>query len=107
MKLRLRAAQVAPVLQRVVEAHGCTLVEGVLSHQLKQFVIDGNKCILNKVSPPAALPSDKQLVCCRKHLFVASINFVCHGCESRGKLELYVGLQLAVHHAGCWGAGDV
>ncbi|KAK9830632.1 hypothetical protein WJX81_007059 [Elliptochloris bilobata] len=44
-------AEVAPVLQRVVEAHGCSLVEGVLSHQLKQFVIDGNKCILSKVTP--------------------------------------------------------
>ena len=45
------AAQVAPVLQQVAEAHGCSLVEGVLSHQLKQYVIDGNKCILNKVAP--------------------------------------------------------
>jgi hypothetical protein len=29
------------------------LVEGVLSHQLKQFVIDGNKCVLNKPTPDA------------------------------------------------------
>ena len=41
--------QVAPILQQVVEAYGCSLVEGVLSHQLKQFVIDGNKCVLSKV----------------------------------------------------------
>ena len=46
------SVQVAPVLQQVVEAYGCSLVEGVLSHQLKQFVIDGNKCVLNKVSTP-------------------------------------------------------
>ena len=46
--------QVAPVLQQVVEAYGCSLVEGVLSHQLKQFVIDGNKCILSKVGTPSA-----------------------------------------------------
>lgn len=38
------------MLQQVVEAYGCSLVEGVLSHQLKQFVIDGNKCVLSKVS---------------------------------------------------------
>ena len=54
--------QVAPVLQQVVEAYGCSLVEGVLSHQLKQFVIDGNKCILNKVppAPPRALHARQQ-----------------------------------------------
>ena len=34
-----------------MEAHGCHLVEGVLSHQLKQFIIDGNKCVLNKPTP--------------------------------------------------------
>ena len=42
------------MLQQVVEAYGCSLVEGVLSHQLKQFVIDGNKCVLNKVGTPNA-----------------------------------------------------
>ena len=43
------------MLQQVVEAYGCSLVEGVLSHQLKQFVIDGNKCILSKVGTLSAL----------------------------------------------------
>lgn len=43
--------QVSAVLQQVAEAYGTNLVEGVLSHQLKQFVIDGNKCVLNKSSP--------------------------------------------------------
>ena len=38
---------------QVVEAYGCTLVEGVLSHQLKRFIIDGNKCILNRPLPDA------------------------------------------------------
>jgi len=38
-------------LEKVVEAYGCNLVEGVMSHQMKQFVIDGNKVVLNKVSP--------------------------------------------------------
>ena len=46
-----RVADVAPVLQKIVEAYGCTLVEGVMSHQMKQFVIDGNKCVLNKPTP--------------------------------------------------------
>ncbi len=43
--------QVTGVLGQVAEAYGVSLVEGVLSHQLKQFVIDGNKCVLNKASP--------------------------------------------------------
>ena len=44
-------AQVAGPLQQVVEAYGMSLVEGVLSHQLKQFVIDGNKCVLARPNP--------------------------------------------------------
>ncbi|KAK9808868.1 hypothetical protein WJX72_005476 [[Myrmecia] bisecta] len=44
-------SEVAPVLQKVVEAYDCKLVEGVLSHQMKRFTIDGNKCILNRPTP--------------------------------------------------------
>ena len=43
----------APVLQSIVEAYDCNLVEGVFTHEIKQFVIDGNKCVLNKPSPEA------------------------------------------------------
>ncbi len=43
--------QVSKTLQQIAEAYGTSLVEGVLSHQLKQFVIDGNKCVLNKPTP--------------------------------------------------------
>lgn len=35
----------------MVEAYGCSLVEGVLSHQLKRFIIDGNKVVLNRSLP--------------------------------------------------------
>ena len=45
------AVQVSKTLQQIAEAYGTSLVEGVLSHQLKQFVIDGNKCVLNKPTP--------------------------------------------------------
>ncbi|KAK9840679.1 hypothetical protein WJX84_000358 [Apatococcus fuscideae] len=48
-----KIADVAEPLNTIVEAYGCTLVEGVLSHQLKQFVVDGNKCILNRPNPEA------------------------------------------------------
>jgi methionine aminopeptidase len=37
--------------QKVAAAYDCKIVEGVLSHQLKQFVIDGNKVVLSVSSP--------------------------------------------------------
>ena len=43
---------VATELEKVVSAYGCSLVEGVMTHQMKQFVIDGNKVVLNKVHTP-------------------------------------------------------
>lgn len=48
-----RIAEVAGPLQTIAESFGCNLVEGVMTHQLKRFVIDGNKCVLNKPSPEA------------------------------------------------------
>jgi len=40
---------VTDVIQKVAETFHVTPLEGVLSHQLKRFVIDGNRVILNKV----------------------------------------------------------
>jgi len=42
---------VAGELEKVASAYECNLVEGVMTHQMKQFVIDGNKVVLNKVTP--------------------------------------------------------
>ncbi|KAJ6795167.1 ERBB-3 BINDING PROTEIN 1-like [Iris pallida] len=42
---------VTEALQKVAAAYDCKIVEGVLSHQLKQFVIDGNKVILSVANP--------------------------------------------------------
>ena len=44
-------SDVPEILRKIVEAYGCNLVEGVMSHQMKQFVIDANKCVLNRPSP--------------------------------------------------------
>uniref|UniRef100_A0A0D3G6E5 ERBB-3 BINDING PROTEIN 1 n=1 Tax=Oryza barthii TaxID=65489 RepID=A0A0D3G6E5_9ORYZ len=38
---------VTEAIQKVAAAYDCKIVEGVLSHQLKQFVIDGNKVVLS------------------------------------------------------------
>ncbi|XP_039136812.1 ERBB-3 BINDING PROTEIN 1-like [Dioscorea cayenensis subsp. rotundata] len=42
---------VTEAIQKVAAAYDCKIVEGVLSHQLKQFVIDGNKVVLSVASP--------------------------------------------------------
>jgi len=41
------------VCVQIAESYGCQMVEGVLSHQMKQFVIDANKCVLHRPSPEA------------------------------------------------------
>lgn len=41
-----RAKEVGPVLSKIAEAYGCTLVEGVLSHEMKRFIIDASKAVL-------------------------------------------------------------
>ncbi|KAK9279804.1 hypothetical protein L1049_013486 [Liquidambar formosana] len=43
--------EVTEAIQKVAAAYDCKIVEGVLSHQLKQFVIDGNKVVLSVSSP--------------------------------------------------------
>lgn len=43
--------EVTDAIQKVAAAYDCKIVEGVLSHQLKQFVIDGNKVVLSMSSP--------------------------------------------------------
>lgn len=43
-----RASEVPPVLAKIAEAYGVQLVEGVLSHQLTRFIIDGSKAVLNR-----------------------------------------------------------
>ncbi|GAX74700.1 hypothetical protein CEUSTIGMA_g2148.t1 [Chlamydomonas eustigma] len=48
-----KVSEVAATLQSIAEAYGCNVVEGVMTHQMKQFIIDGNKCVLNKPSPEA------------------------------------------------------
>eukprot|EP00246_Nothoceros_aenigmaticus_P004341 TRINITY_DN15850_c0_g1_i1.p1 TRINITY_DN15850_c0_g1~~TRINITY_DN15850_c0_g1_i1.p1 ORF type:complete len:400 (+),score=90.65 TRINITY_DN15850_c0_g1_i1:213-1412(+) len=42
---------VTEALQKVAAAYDCKVTEGVLSHKVKQFVIDANKVILSSASP--------------------------------------------------------
>jgi|ERR1711865_138829 len=40
---------ITPLFQRAADAFGVNVVEGVLSHQMKRFVIDGNKVVIQKI----------------------------------------------------------
>ncbi|KAL6519475.1 ERBB-3 BINDING PROTEIN 1 [Orobanche gracilis] len=42
---------VTDAIQKVAAAYDCKVVEGVLGHQMKQFVIDGNKVVLSVPGP--------------------------------------------------------
>ncbi|CAA2966784.1 ERBB-3 BINDING PROTEIN 1 [Olea europaea subsp. europaea] len=42
---------VTEAIQKVATAYDCKIVEGGLSHQMKQFVIDGNKVVLSVPGP--------------------------------------------------------
>jgi len=46
-----KISEVAPVLASIAEAYGCNLVDGVMSHQMSRFIIDGGKVILNRPNP--------------------------------------------------------
>lgn len=45
-----KTTEVSDTLQKVAESFGCNVVEGVMTHQMEQYVIDGQKCVLNKPS---------------------------------------------------------
>lgn len=42
--------EITEAINKIAETFKCNMVEGVLSHQMKRFVIDGNKCIISKSS---------------------------------------------------------
>ncbi|XP_019248970.1 PREDICTED: ERBB-3 BINDING PROTEIN 1-like [Nicotiana attenuata] len=46
-----KKSDVTEAIQKVAAAYDCKIVEGVLSHQMKQFVIDGNKVVLSVSNP--------------------------------------------------------
>jgi len=51
MKPGCKNSDIASVLEKIGDAYNVKVVDGVLSHQMKRFVIDGNKVILNKPTP--------------------------------------------------------
>jgi len=43
--------EITEVINKIAEVFKCNIVEGVLSHQMKRFVIDANRSIISKSSP--------------------------------------------------------
>lgn len=39
---------ISPIWEKIAEAYGVNICEGVLSHQMKKFILDGNKTIIGK-----------------------------------------------------------
>lgn len=42
-------SEIPPVLETIAKSYGCNVVEGVISHEMKRYLIDGEKCVLAKV----------------------------------------------------------
>jgi curved DNA binding protein len=51
MKVGNKNTQVTEMIAKVAADFGCNAVQGVLSHQMARFVIDGEKVIINRVDP--------------------------------------------------------
>jgi len=46
-----KSTQVTEAIQKVAETFGCQPVDGVLTQNMKRYVIDGNNVILNRANP--------------------------------------------------------
>jgi|ERR1711865_371506 len=51
LKPGVENSTITAIFDKVAKAYNVNVVEGVLSHQMKRFVIDGNKVIISKVVP--------------------------------------------------------
>jgi len=60
--------QVTEVINKIAQVFKCNMVEGVLSHQMKRFVIDGNQSIIGKSTVEHKVEEfefeENQVYCC-------------------------------------------
>ncbi|XP_075079202.1 ERBB-3 BINDING PROTEIN 1 isoform X4 [Nicotiana tabacum] len=85
-----KKSDVTEAIQKVAAAYDCKIVEGVLSHQMKQFVIDGNK-VVSSVSNPDTRVDDAEF----EENEVYSVNIVTSTGE--GKPILLDGKQTTIY----------
>jgi methionine aminopeptidase len=54
--------EITRIIQKVADIYGCQPIEGVLSHEMKRFVIDGNKVLESiALTPLRSLYQDTDL----------------------------------------------
>ena len=75
-------ADVAAAIAKVAEDFGVNVVEGVLTHAMKRFVIDGNKVVLHKSSPE--LKADEETVALNE---VYALDIVLSSGEGKPKIQ--------------------
>ncbi len=75
-------ADVAAAIAKVAEDFGVNVVEGVLTHTMKRFVIDGNKVVLHKSSPE--LKADEETVALNE---VYALDIVLSSGEGKPKIQ--------------------
>jgi len=56
IKAGSKGSEVARLVERVITTYGCQPLDGVMSHQLKKFTIEGPKCFMNKASSERKAP---------------------------------------------------
>ncbi|XP_016505517.1 ERBB-3 BINDING PROTEIN 1 isoform X2 [Nicotiana tabacum] len=88
--VKMQKSDVTEAIQKVAAAYDCKIVEGVLSHQMKQFVIDGNK-VVSSVSNPDTRVDDAEF----EENEVYSVNIVTSTGE--GKPILLDGKQTTIY----------
>ena len=74
--------EVAAAIAKVAEDFGVNVVEGVLTHAMKRFVIDGNKVVLHKSSPE--LKADEETVALNE---VYALDIVLSSGEGKPKIQ--------------------
>eukprot|EP01094_Clydonella_sp_ATCC50884_P013014 TRINITY_DN232_c0_g1_i1.p1 TRINITY_DN232_c0_g1~~TRINITY_DN232_c0_g1_i1.p1 ORF type:complete len:410 (-),score=173.02 TRINITY_DN232_c0_g1_i1:474-1634(-) len=53
-----KASEVVAIIEEIAKVFECNVVQGVLSHQLSRFQLEGEKFIVNKPNPEEAQPED-------------------------------------------------
>ena len=74
--------EVAAAIAKVAEDFGVNVVEGVLTHAMKRFVIDGNKVVLHKSSPE--LKADEETIALNE---VYALDIVLSSGEGKPKMQ--------------------
>lgn len=54
-----KISEVAPILAKIAESYDCNLVEGIMSHEMHRFIMDGGKVVFNRPNPEHRVDDDE------------------------------------------------